>query len=276
MPIVANDLSPPTRTAMPVHSATTIAALAAAALFCLAPFSLTPVRAEPSPQRPGDDVGKFVSETLDDLAREWSGVFRKDGRTYGKPVLVLYSGVTEVACGGAAQSAAGPFYCAEGEKIYIHPSFLRAIENRFKGCEAGSACRFAQAYVIAHLAGHHVQNQLGILAKVRQVQKTMDREGAARLQARTELQADCLAGMWTKHENERLQHDGKPPVVETGSIEPALRAAAAAGDEAIRRNNAAHVSDSLAHANEEQRRRWFATGFRDGTVAACNTFKSAD
>jgi predicted metalloprotease len=264
---------------MRIHSATMIAALAAAL------FSLAPACAEPSPPRPSEDIGKFVSETLDDLALEWSGMFGKDGRTYSKPALVLYHGVTEATCGGAAARAAGLFYCPQGGKIYIDPSFLRDIENRFQDCEARSACRFAQAYVIAHLAGHHVQNQLGILLKIGKTRQTMDREAAGRLQARAELQADCLAGVWAKHGNERRQRDGKPPLVETGSVEPSLRAASAAGDEAVRRNGAAHDDgahdrivprDSFTHGSEEQRQRWFTTGFREGTVASCNTFRSTD
>jgi len=224
--------------------------------------------------KPSDDIGRFVSTILGNLDREWTDVFQRDGKTYRKPVLVLYQGQTSAACGGVAQSAMGPFYCPEDQKVYLDTSFFREIETRFRGCE-GKACEFSQAYVIAHEVGHHVQNLLGVLPKVQQQQRGMDRTSENRLQVRVELQADCLSGLWAKHENERLQRDGKPPLVEAGDIEAALRTASAIGDDTLQRKATGRVvPDSFTHGSSEQRQRWFMTGFREGTVAACNTFRS--
>jgi uncharacterized protein len=224
--------------------------------------------------RPSDDMGRFVGTILGNLEREWTDIFKQDGRTYRKPILVLYSGMTQAACGGAAQSAMGPFYCPVDQKIYLDTSFFKEIESRFRGCEVGSkACQFAQAYVIAHEVGHHVQNLLGILPKVQARQQQMDKASANHLQVQVELQADCLAGVWARHENERLQRDGKPPLVEPGDVEAALQTASAIGDDTLqRRAGRAVMPDSFTHGSSEQRQRWFSTGFREGTVAACNTF----
>ena len=125
---------------------------------------------------PSDDIGRFVSTILGNIEVEWTDIFREAGGTYRKPVLVLYQGQTGAACGGAAQSAMGPFYCPNDEKIYLDTSFFREIETRFQGCEVGSrSCQFSQAYVIAHEVGHHVQKLSGILPKVQQQQQGMDR-----------------------------------------------------------------------------------------------------
>jgi len=226
--------------------------------------------------KPSDDIGRFVSTVLGNIEVEWTDIFRQAGQTYRKPVLVLYQGQTGAACGGAAQSAMGPFYCPNDEKIYLDTSFFREIETRFQGCETGSrSCQFSQAYVIAHEVGHHVQKLLNILPKVQQQQQGMDRAGANRLQVRVELQADCLSGVWAKHENDRLQKAGKPLLVEAGDIESALRTASAIGDDTLQRKATGRVvPDSFTHGSSEQRQRWFTTGYRDGTVAACNTFRS--
>jgi len=224
--------------------------------------------------KPSDDIGRFVSTVLGNIEVEWTDIFRQDGKTYRKPVLVLYQGQTGAACGGTAQSAMGPFYCPNDQKVYLDTSFFREIETRFRGCE-GKACEFSQAYVIAHEVGHHVQNLLGILTKVQQQQQGMDRAGANRLQVRVELQADCLSGVWANHENNRLQKAGKPPLVEAGDIEAALRTASAIGDDTLQRKATGRVvPDSFTHGSSEQRQRWFTTGYREGTVAACNTFRS--
>jgi len=226
--------------------------------------------------KPSDDIGRFVSTVLGNIDGEWTDIFRRDGKTYRKPVLVLYQGQTQAACGGAAQSAMGPFYCPTDQKVYLDTSFFREIESRFRGCE-GKACEFSQAYVIAHEVGHHVQNLLGILPKVQQQQQGIDRASGNRLQVRVELQADCLSGVWAKHENDRLQREGKPPLVEAGDIEAALRTASAIGDDTLQRKATGRVvPDSFTHGSSEQRQRWFTTGYRDGTVAACNTFRSAN
>jgi predicted metalloprotease len=212
---------------------------------------------------------------LGNITREWTDIFEKDGRTYKKPVVVFYSGQTSAACGGAAQSAMGPFSCAADQQIYLDTSFFKEIEKRFRSCEAGStSCQFAQAYVIAHEIGHHVQNLLGILPKVQQQQR-MDKVSANQLQVRVELQADCLAGVWARHENERLQKEGKPPLVEPGDVEAALQTAAAVGDDTLQRKTTGRVvPDSFTHGSSEQRQRWFSTGFQESTVSACNTFRT--
>jgi predicted metalloprotease len=227
-------------------------------------------------ERPGDEAGRFVATILGNLDREWTDIFRQSGQTYRKPILVMYNGQTQAACGGVAQSAMGPFYCPEDQKVYLDTSFFREIETRFRGCE-GSSCKFSQAYVIGHEVGHHVQNLLGILPKVQAQQQRVDKRAANRLQVEVELQADCLAGVWARHENDRLKKEGKPPLVEPGDVEAALQTAAAIGDDTLQRKATGRVvPDSFTHGSSEQRQRWFSTGFREGTVASCNTFQSAD
>jgi uncharacterized protein len=222
--------------------------------------------------RPSDDMGRFVSTILGNIDAEWTDIFRQDGMIYRKPVLVLYQGQTRAACGGVAQSAMGPFYCPNDEKVYLDTSFFREIESRFRGCE-GKACEFSQAYVIAHEVGHHVQNLFKILPRVQQRQQGLDRTSANRLQVQVELQADCFAGIWAKHENNRLQREGKPPLVEAGDIEAALQTASAIGDDTLQRKATGRVvPDSFTHGTSAQRQRWFMNGYRDGVVTSCNTF----
>lgn len=224
---------------------------------------------------PSDEIGGFVSRILGSTEAQWKDIFARDGQTYRPPVLVLYRGVTDARCGQMAQSAMGPFYCPVDQKIYLDTSFFREIETRFNGCD-GKACRFAQAYVIAHEVGHHVQNMLGILPKVERAQGAMDRTDANRLQVRVELQADCLAGIWANHENQREKDRGRPPFIEPGDIEAALRTASAIGDDTLQRKATGRVvPDSFTHGSGEQRQRWFETGFQQGTVAACDTFGTA-
>jgi len=224
--------------------------------------------------KPSDDIGRFVSTILGNIDAEWTDIFQRDGKTYRKPVLVLYQGQTQAACGGAAQSAMGPFYCPTDPKVYLDTSFFREIESRFRGCE-GKACEFSQAYVIAHEVGHHVQNLLGVLPRVQQQQQRMDRTDANRLQVQVELQADCLAGIWASHENKRLQSQGKPLLVEPGDIDAAMQTASAIGDDTLQRKATGRVvPDSFTHGSSAQRQRWFMNGYREGTVAACNTFRS--
>jgi uncharacterized protein len=224
--------------------------------------------------KPSDDIGRFVSTILGNIDAEWTDIFQRDGKTYRKPVLVLYQGQTQAACGGAAQSAMGPFYCPTDQKVYLDTSFFREIESRFRGCE-GKACEFSQAYVIAHEVGHHIQNLLGVLPKVQQQQQRMDRTAANHLQVQVELQADCLAGIWASHENKRLQSQGKPLLVEPGDIDAAMQTASAIGDDTLQRKATGRVvPDSFTHGSSAQRQRWFMNGYREGTVAACNTFRS--
>jgi uncharacterized protein len=224
--------------------------------------------------KPSDDIGRFVSTVLGNIDAEWTDIFQRDGKTYRKPILVLYQGQTQAACGGVAQSAMGPFYCPTDQKVYLDTSFFREIESRFRGCE-GKACEFSQAYVIAHEVGHHVQNSLGILPRVQQQQQRMDRTEANQLQVKVELQADCLAGIWASHENKRLQSQGRPLLVEPGDIDAAMQTASAIGDDTLQRKATGRVvPDSFTHGSAAQRQRWFMNGYREGTVAACNTFRS--
>jgi predicted metalloprotease len=239
------------------------------------------VQAPPSARRttaPQDDMGRFVSKVLGSTELQWKQVFSKDGRTYRPPVLVLYRGATHASCGGQAQSAMGPFYCPADQKVYLDTSFFDQIATRFRGCDVGSkTCQFSQAYVIAHEVGHHVQNLLGILPRAQQAQRAADSKAEANhIQVQVELQADCLAGVWANRENEMLKSQGKPPFIEPGDVEAALRTAAAIGDDTLQRRSRGYaVPDSFTHGSSEQRQRWFNTGFRSGSVSSCNTFASA-
>jgi predicted metalloprotease len=182
--------------------------------------------------------------------------------------LRLFAGATQSAC-GFAQSAMGPFYCPSDERIYLDTAFFRDLEQRFRGC-SGKACEFSQAYVIAHEVGHHVQNLLGILPKVQQVQRSAgSRTEANRLQVRVELQADCFAGVWAHHA--RKQRD----FLEPGDVDAALQTASAIGDDMLQRRSQGHVvPDAFTHGSSEQRKRWFMIGFNQGQVSACNTFNA--
>src|SRR5712672_3357551 len=177
---------------------------------------------------PSDEMGKFVSRVLGSTEVQWKQVFEQAGQRYKTPSLVMFNGATRADACGQAQSAMGPFYCPSDQKIYLDTSFFRDLERRFKGCDAGSpSCQFAQAYVIAHEVGHHVQNQLGILPKVQQQQRGLSKSEANRLQVRVELQADCLAGVWANHSNQRQKREGKPPFLEPGDVEAAMQTASA-------------------------------------------------
>ena len=215
---------------------------------------------------PRDEMGVFVSRILGSTEVEWKDIFAKEGKTYRAPTLVMFSGATDARC-GPARSAMGPFYCPLDQKVYLDTSFFREIETRFRGC-AGRSCQFAQAYVIAHEVGHHVQNQLGILPRVQQQQQAMNSKAQANhLQVEVELQADCFAGVWANHSQQQWN------LLEPGDVEAALRTAAAIGDDTLQRQAQGYaVPDSFTHGTSEQRQRWFNVGFKGGTVATCNTF----
>jgi uncharacterized protein len=217
---------------------------------------------------PSDDMGKFVSRILGSADVVWTQTFEQGGQRYRKPTLVMFSGATRADQCGMAQSAMGPFYCPADQKIYLDTSFFRDLERRFRGCDAGSrSCQFAQAYVIAHEVGHHVQNQLGILPKVQQQQRGVSKPEANRLQVRVELQADCLAGVWASKSDEKWH------LIEAGDVEAAMRTAAAIGDDRLQKQAQGYaIPDSFTHGSSEQRQRWFQTGLKSGTVQACNTF----
>jgi predicted metalloprotease len=226
---------------------------------------------QPRGPAPTDESGRFIRGVLGDTEDRWKEIFEKSGKRYKEPHLAVFSGQMPSAC-GRALSAMGPFYCPGDEKIYLDTSFFRDLEVRFKGCETGSrACRFSQAYVIAHEVGHHVQNQLGILPKVQQMQRGLSKAEANRLQVRVELQADCFAGMWAYHSNQKWR------TIDQSDIDAALRTASAIGDDRLQRQaQGTVVPESFTHGTSEQRKRWFMTGFKNGSIASCNTFKSTD
>jgi predicted metalloprotease len=219
---------------------------------------------------PTDEMGKFVARVLGSTEVQWKDIFAKDGQTYRPPRLVMFSGVTRSAC-GQAQSAMGPFYCPNDREVYLDTSFFRDLEVRFRGC-TGKACDFSKAYVIAHEVGHHVQNLLGILPKVQQAQRTATSRAASnRMQVQVELQADCFAGVWANHA------EAKYKFLDPGDIDAALQTASAIGDDRLqRRTQGTVVPESFTHGTSEQRKRWFSTGFKEGTIKACNTFATAN
>jgi len=215
---------------------------------------------------PTDQSGDFIAAILGNTEDVWSEIFKQNGETYRAPKLRIFSGATRSAC-GPAQSAMGPFYCPLDQRIYIDTSFFRDLERRFRGC-SGDACKFAQAYVIAHEVGHHVQNLLGILPRAQQAQRAAgDKVQANRIQVRVELQADCFGGVWAHHAEQKWK------VLQPGDIEAALQTAAAIGDDMLQRKSQGRVvPDSFTHVSSAQRQHWFMTGFKSGSVKACNTF----
>jgi uncharacterized protein len=219
---------------------------------------------------PNDQSGQFVAAVLGDTEDRWGEIFRSFGQTYEPPELVMFSGVTRSAC-GTAQSAMGPFYCPNDRHVYLDTDFFRQIQTRFQGCRVGSkACEFSQAYVITHEVGHHVQNLLGILPKVQQMQASVDRADANQVQVRVELQADCLAGVWANHSQAKWKF------LEPGDIEAALQTASAIGDDTLQKRAQGYVvPDAFTHGTSEQRQRWFTNGLKTGSIQGCDTFAAA-
>ena len=218
-----------------------------------------------SQDRPAEEnrMADFVSVVLADTEDTWHEMFRRSGKTYQAPKLVLFTDAVESAC-GFAQSAMGPFYCPQDNKVYIDLQFYRDLQNRFH-----APGEFAQAYVIAHEIGHHVQNLLGIADKVHSLQQGADKVTANNLSVRLELQADCLAGIWAYHA------DRSRNIVESGDIEAALRAASSIGDDRMQKQSQGYVvPESFTHGSSEQRVRWFKRGIETGDFAQCNTFKT--
>jgi uncharacterized protein len=220
---------------------------------------------------PTDPMGSMIAGILGEIDDRWSEAFRADGRTYVGPRIVLFRHVTNGGRCGMAQSAMGPFYCPPDRKIFLDTSFFREVETRFHGC-SGSACKFTAAYIIAHEAGHHVQNLLGILPRVTRAQQAASSKADANaLQVRVELQADCLAGVWVNREQKK-----RPDFLEPGDIDAALQTASAIGDDTLQRETTGRVvPDSFTHGTSAQRKRWFMDGYQRGTLAACNTFGAA-
>jgi predicted metalloprotease len=214
---------------------------------------------------PSDQQGRFASAILKSTEDVWSQVLpNQTGRPYPATTMVLYTGGTRSGC-GSAQSAMGPFYCPLDKKVYLDVSFFREMEQRFR---AGGD--FANAYVIAHEVGHHVQNVLGILPKVQQRQREVDRAGANQLSVRVELMADCLAGVWAMSSNERYKD------LTQSDVQQAIAAASAIGDDRLQKQSQGYaVPDSFTHGSSEQRVRWFMTGFKSGQIKACDTFRTS-
>jgi len=223
------------------------------------------VQQGPAHKPPADDqMAKFVSVVLADTEDVWRDIFSKQGAQYRDPRLVLFTGATSTAC-GTGQSAMGPFYCPSDEKVYIDLGFYQTMKTRL-----GAPGDFAQAYVIAHEVGHHVQNLLGISEKVQNLRRRASEKEANALSVKLELQADCFAGVWAYHAQEARK------ILEGGDLEEALNAASQIGDDTLQRSaGRAVVPDSFTHGSGKQRVRWFKEGFDSGDVRRCNTFKAA-
>ena len=217
---------------------------------------------------PTDEMGSMISGILGEIDDRWSEVFRASGQTYTGPKIVLFRNATNGGRCGMAQSAMGPFYCPPDQKIYLDTGFFREVETRFRGC-SGNACKFTAAYIIAHEAGHHVQNLLGIIPRVTRLQQQAGSKADANaLQVRVELQADCLSGVWTNREEKK-----RPGFLEAGDIDAALTTASAIGDDTLQRQATGRVvPDSFTHGSAAQRKEWFMRGYKEGNINACNTF----
>ena len=212
-----------------------------------------------------EELAEFVSFVLGDIEDTWQELFRQAGREYEEPKLVLFSGAVNSAC-GFAQVAMGPFYGPAAQTVYIDLAFYDEMRNRFR-----APGDFAQAYVIAHEVGHHVQNLLGISDQVRRLQGRVDEVEANQISVRQELQADCLAGVWAHHAHRARQ------VLEAGDVEEALGAASAIGDDRMQRQSRGYVTpDSFTHGSSAQRVRWFKRGLQEGQLSACETFATEE
>src|ERR1700678_2908000 len=220
---------------------------------------------------PTDEMGNMIAGILGEIDDRWSEIFQASGQSYTGPRIVLFRNATNGGRCGMAQSAMGPFYCPPDKKIFLDTGFFREVETRFHGC-SGNACKFTAAYIIAHEAGHHIQNLLGILPKVTAQQQQLQEEGnkaaANALQVRVELQADCLSGVWVNREEKK-----RPGFLEAGDIDAALTTASAIGDDTLQRQATGRVvPDSFTHGSAAERQQWFMTGYQNGTVQSCNTF----
>ncbi|KQW20786.1 metalloprotease [Afipia sp. Root123D2] len=234
-----------------------------------APSYQTDRRSAPSKAgAPTDEMGSMIAGVLGEVDDRWSEIFRENGRTYQGPRIVLFRNVTNGGRCGRAQSAMGPFYCPPDKQIFLDTGFFREVETRFRGC-SGNACKFTAAYIIAHEAGHHIQNLLGILPKATAAQQQAgSRAEANAIQVKVELQADCLSGVWVNREEKK-----RPGFLEAGDIDAALQTASAIGDDTLQRQATGRVvPDSFTHGSAAQRKRWFMIGYQQGKVAACNTF----
>ncbi len=255
---------------------TIVIALVGGAIFGINPLTILGVlsggesapvaqqQSQPAHRPPADDkMGRFVSTVLADTEDVWTSLFSQGGVAYVKPRLVLFRGGIGTAC-GTGQAAMGPFYCPGDQKVYIDLSFYETLKNRL-----GAPGDFAQAYVIAHEVGHHVQNQLGITAKMEQMRGRTSQAQYNAMSVRLELQADCFAGVWAHHAQNARQ------ILEQGDVEEAMNAAAKIGDDALQgARGGTVVPESFTHGTSAQRAKWFSTGLKTGAVKACDTFSS--
>lgn len=213
---------------------------------------------------PGDDMGKFVSVVLASTEDVWAPKFKASGSEYPAPDLVMFSGATSTSC-GQGSAASGPFYCPADRKVYIDLSFFQMMHDRL-----GAPGDFAQAYVIAHEVGHHIQNITGTMKKMDQARRQMPKAQYNQMSVRLELQADCYAGLWAR---ESQQARGW---LESGDIEEAMNAAAAVGDDNMQRHSGASVRpEHFTHGSSKQRAKWFNVGLENGSVKACDTFAAS-
>jgi predicted metalloprotease len=224
-----------------------------------------PQSAQVDNQAPRDEASKFVAVVLADTEDAWKEVFRQMGREYQEPRLVLFTDMIQSGC-GFASGATGPFYCPQDRRVYIDLGFFRQLQERL-----GAGGDFAEAYVIAHEVGHHVQKLLGITDRVEAARRRASESEYNRLSVRLELQADFLAGVWARYAD-RVKH-----VVEAGDIEEAMRAASAVGDDRLQRRSRGYVvPDSFTHGSSEQRVRWFRRGYETGDVSQGDTFNTRE
>jgi uncharacterized protein len=213
---------------------------------------------------PTDEDGEFVATVLGDTETTWGDMFKAMGKTYSAPTLVIFTNSTRSAC-GTATTAAGPFYCPNDSKVYIDLAFYRELQDRFD-----APGDFAEAYVVAHEVGHHVQDELGVLGKVDAERQRMSEADANKMSIRIELQADCYAGIWARDEEKR-------GFIEVGDIDEALNAAAQVGDDAIQKRERGYaVPETFNHGTSAQRSRWFKRGYNEGTLDACDTFTPSE
>jgi uncharacterized protein len=216
----------------------------------------------PADQEP---ARKFVGAVLADTEDTWGAIFQQMGRSYENPKLVLFTGATQTAC-GTGEAGMGPFYCPEDQKVYIDLDFYRELRERFQ-----APGDFAQAYVVAHEIGHHVQNQLGIADKVRAAREHADERESNALSVRMELQADCYAGVWANQANRTRN------ILEQGDIEEGLNAASAIGDDHLQKQARGYVTpDSFTHGSSAQRVKWFKQGLTAGDIKDCDTFAARE
>jgi len=228
-----------------------------------APSTATQSRSAPADLE-NDPLAEMVSVVMADTEDVWHEIFAESGRRYVEPRLVLFTGATESAC-GLGQAAMGPFYCPADQKAYIDLSFYEDLRKRFR-----APGDFAQAYVIAHEVGHHVQHILGISGEMRRMQQGRSRAEANQLSVRLELQADCFAGVWAN------RADRAKGILESGDIEEALNAASAIGDDRLQQQGRGHVvPESFTHGSSAQRQRWFRRGLESGNPDSCDTFSAA-